>query len=92
MASGVIKQPTTALSFTVTLGDSWSNNSQTITNSNFIASGYTYLVSPDKDSRAAYIQADVYAENVTSNNYMKFNCTAPPSGQLVVNIVRLVTT
>ena len=91
MASGVIKQPTTALSFTVTLGTTWTNNMQTVTNNNFIANGYTYLVSPAASKRAEYLQADIYAGDVTTDTKMTFYCSAAPSEEIPVNILRVVT-
>lgn len=81
-----------ALSFTVTLPSSgWSNNTQAITNSNFVASGYAYVVSPASASRTAYNDSNVYADDVTVASKMTFHCDSAPSGNLTVNVIRMVS-
>lgn len=77
--------------FTVTLASaSWNNGAQTVSNSNFVASGYAYVVSPASASFAAYGEAQIYADNVTTDGSMTFHCTDAPSSNLTVNIVRVV--
>lgn len=77
--------------FTVTLASaSWNNGAQTVSNSNFVASGYAYIVSPASASFAAYGEAQIYADNVTTDGSMTFHCTDAPSSSLTVNIVRVV--
>ena len=81
-----------ALSFTVTLDDaSWSNNAQTVSNVNFLASGYGYIVTPASASFADYAAAVIYADNVTTDGSMTFHCSAAPSSDLTVNIMRVVS-
>ena len=95
--SGVVSAATKgtdygAKSFTVTLTTSgWSSNAQTVTNSNFAASGYAYFVSPDSSSREAYLDAGIYADDVTVANSMTFHCGSVPSSNLTVNVVRMVS-
>lgn len=77
--------------FTVTLASaSWNNGAQTVSNSNFVASGYAYIVSPASASFAAYGEAQIYADNVTTDGSMTFHCTDAPSSNLTVTIVRVV--
>lgn len=81
-----------ALSFTVTLDDaSWSNNSQTVSNANLLASGYGYIVTPASASFADYAAAVIYADNVTTDGSMTFHCATAPSSDLTVNILRVVS-
>ena len=80
------------LSFTVTLtAAGWSNNAQTISNANFLASGYGYIVSPASGSFADYASAQIYADDVTVAGQMTFHCTTVPSSNLTVNILRVVS-
>lgn len=81
-----------SLSFTVQLSSGgWSNNTQTITNSNFAASGYAYVVSAASASRTMYNNANIYADDVTVANQMTFHCDSAPSGNLTVNVIRMVS-
>lgn len=81
-----------ALSFTVTLAAaSWSSNAQTVSNANFLASGYAYIVSPASASFTAYGEAQIYADNVSADGSMVFHCDSAPSSDLTVNIVRVVS-
>ena len=73
------------------LASSWSNGSQTVTNSNFITSGFAYIVSPAGSSREEYLLCGIYANDVTINNLMSFNCMSAPSSDLVVNVLRMVS-
>lgn len=82
-----------ALSFTVTLAAaSWSNNAQTISDARFLASGYSYTISPAGASLAAYGEAQIYADNITVNGSCVFHCAEAPSSDLTVNILREVST
>lgn len=95
--SGVVSAATKgtdygALSFTVTLASSgWSGNTQTITNSNFATSGYAYVVSPASVSRTEYNDCNIYADDVTVATKMTFHCESAPSGNLTVNVIRMVS-
>lgn len=81
-----------ALSFTVTLASaSWSSNAQTVSNANFLASGYAYIVSPASASFAAYGEAQIYADNVSTDGSMVFHCDSAPNANLTVNIARVVS-
>jgi len=81
-----------ALSFTVTLSSaSWVGNAQTVSNANFVANGYAYIVSPASASFTAYGEAQIYADNVTTDGQMTFHCDSEPSADLTVNVVRVVS-
>lgn len=86
-----------AKSFTVTLkAAGWSSNAQTVTNTDFAASGFSYVVSPrsttsDTTSRSAYISAGVYADDVTTASEMTFHCKTAPTSDITVNVVRMVS-
>ncbi|MBQ1756412.1 MAG: hypothetical protein II010_05000 [Oscillospiraceae bacterium] len=80
------------LAFTVTLtAAGWSNNAQTVSNANFLASGYGYIVTPASASFADYASAVIYADNVTTDGSMTFHCSTAPSSDLTVNILRVVS-
>lgn len=77
--------------FTVTLASgSWSSNAQTVSNAYFLASGYSYIVSPASASFTDYGNAKIYADNVTTNGQMTFHCDTVPSTNLTVNVQRVV--
>ena len=79
-------------SFTITLSSaSWSNNAQTVSNANFLSSGYAYVVSPDSSSFLDYGSAQIYADNVTTDGQITFNCVDEPTSNLTVNVVRTVS-
>lgn len=83
------------LAFTVTLSGgsgSWGSNQQTVSNSNFRASGFSYIVSPASSSFGDYATAVIYADDVTTNGQMTFHCIDVPSNNLTVNIIRTVST
>ena len=77
--------------FTVTLSSSsWSSKAQTVSNANFFASGYAYIVSPSSSNFSDYAEAQIYADDVSTDGYMTFHCDDEPSSNLTVNIVRVV--
>lgn len=83
-----------ALSFTINLLSSgWSNSLQTISNANFLASGFAYIVTPNSAARSKYMESLVYADDVTVDGQMTFHCSedAVPDTNLTVNIVRMVS-
>ena len=81
-----------SVAFTVTLtAAGWSNNAQTVSNTNFLSAGYAYTVAPVSSSFADYANAMVYADDVTTNGRMVFHCDSTPTADLTVNIVRMVT-
>lgn len=81
-----------ALTFTVTLTVAgWNNNTQTISNANFVTSGYGYIVSPASSSFADYASAQIYADDVTVAGKMTFHYMTAPRAALTVNIIRVVS-
>lgn len=81
------------VSFTVTLSaSSWSNSAQTVSNSNFIVSGYAYTVSPASGSFSDYASAVIYADDVTTTGKMTFHCSETPTTDLTVNVLRTEVT
>lgn len=90
IAAAVAPKAKKALAFTVTLAASgWSNDAQTVSNANFIVSGYSYVVSPASASFEAYAEAQIYADDVTTAGRMTFHCGDVPSAALTVNILRV---
>lgn len=80
-------------SFTVTLtAAGWSADTQTVSDSRFIASGYAYTVCPAGDSFKDYAEAMIYADNVTTAGRMSFHCDVTPTKNLTVNILRTEAT
>ena len=78
------------VSFTVTLPTaSWSSKEQTVSNANFIASGYTYFVEASPDDTYDYEDSRVYADDVTTDGAMTFHCDEDPIVDLTVNVVRM---
>lgn len=67
----------------------WSNNQQTLTNSNLIASGYTYIVGPAYASKKNYDKAKVEAKDVTENGKITFVCSKVPTASLTVQVLRV---
>lgn len=83
-----------ALSFTINLlASGWANQAQTISNANFIASGFAFTVSPNSAAREKYMESLVYADDVTVDGQMTFHCSedAVPDTNLTVNIMRVVS-
>lgn len=79
-----------AANFTVTLtAAGWSSNAQTVSNSSFVTSGYTYVVSPASGSFTGYASAVIYADDVTTAGKMTFHCVDTPAANLTVNVMRL---
>lgn len=91
--SGVVKSALNnakALSFTITLtANGWSNNAQTASSAYFVASGYAYTVCPSASNYTAYADAQIYADDVTTNGSMTFHCASAPTGNLTVNVLRV---
>ena len=80
-------------SFTVTLtAAGWSADTQTVSDSRFITSGYAYTVCPAGDSFKDYAEAMIYADNVTTAGRMSFHCDVTPTKNLTVNILRMEAT
>ena len=82
-----------SVAFTVTLtAAGWSGNTQTVSNSKFVTSGYAYTVCPAGDSFVGYAEAVIYADNVTQDGKMTFHCNEEPMANLTVNILRTEAT
>lgn len=78
------------LGFTVTLSSSsWSSNAQTVTNSNFVTTGYSYIVAPSSSNFTDYTDAQIYADDVTTASQMTFHCSTAPSSNITVNIIKV---
>lgn len=78
------------ISFTATLlSASWASSALTISDQRLIASGYTYMVSASSSSTRDYQDADIYADDVTTDGQMTFHCVETPTSDLTVNIIRL---
>lgn len=81
-----------ALSFTINLlASGWSNGAQTISNANFLASGFAFTVSPNSAARSKYMESLIYADDVTVDGQMTFHCDTAPDTNLTVNILRVVS-
>ena len=77
------------LQFTVTLASaSWSSNTQTVSNANFVTSGYTYFVNPDAADYLDYCDAGIYADDVSVSGQMTFHCQVAPSSNISVVVTR----
>lgn len=85
--------PAPSNTFTVTLATAdWSSNAQTVSNANFVTSGYAYFVDPASASRDEYIDSGIYAaDSVTTNGQMVFYCESVPSSALTVKVIRMVS-
>lgn len=76
--------------FTVTLAAAnWSSNALTVSDARFLASGYAYMVNAAPSDTYDWQDANIYADNVTTNGQMTFHCETVPSGDLTANIIRL---
>ena len=86
----------TPLTFSVTLSAaSWNGNAQTVSNANFLASGYAYIITPDTSSASnveAYTDARIYGTDVSTDGQMTFYCTDTPTSDITVNILRMEAT
>ncbi len=83
----------TSSAFTVTLTTAgWSGTAQTVSNANFVANGYGYIVTPMAGSAIDYADAAIYADDVTTDGQMTFHCLGVPSVALNVNILRVEVT
>ena len=86
------KKADKSVAFTVSLTASgWADNAQTVSNANFLSSGYAYTVAPTSTSFSNYAEAMIYADDVTTDGQMVFHCDSVPTADLTVNVVRMVT-
>lgn len=71
-------------------GDDSTILSQTVNNSNFIASNYSYLVSPSQDNYNEYVDGSVRAFDVTRDGEITFVCLGEKKpGNIQVDILRI---
>lgn len=78
-----------SLSFTVTLDAAdWSSGEQTVSSQYFVASGYAYITSPASARFADYVDAQIYADDVSTNGSMTFHCVNEPTNDITVKILR----
>lgn len=95
--SGVVSAATKgtdygAKSFTITLtANSWSSNQQTVSSTNFKASGFAYSIAPASAYIQDYKDSEIYADDITTDDQITFHCSTPPSGGITVNVMRVVS-
>jgi len=83
-----------SFSFQLTLlADGWTNKDQIIENSNLSndSSQYAYIITPAGVSFSEYIDCEIYADDVTTSNYITFHAATVPANDLTVNVLRIVT-
>jgi len=83
-----------SLSFQLTLlASGWTGSDQIIQNTNLIASDtqYAYIITPASSSFSEYIDCEVYADDITTNQYITFHAGTVPENDLTVNVLRMVT-
>lgn len=80
------------LPFTVTLlAASWANDAQTVSNANFIANGFDYILNPTSASRSDFLAAQIYADDVTVDGSMTFHCATAPASDISMKVLRIAT-
>lgn len=77
-----------AIDVTLTVAG-WSGKQQNVSNSEFVASGYKYIIAPAYGSDAAYNNAGVKATDVTTNGRMTFVCATTPTTALTVQVLKV---
>lgn len=85
---------TPTASFSVTIpADGWGeDNTATVQDPMFAASGYAYVCGPDEESRSGWASGGVRAaDSVTADGSLEFLCDTVPDGALTVNFVRMET-
>lgn len=81
-----------AKSFYVTLyASGWTNNTYTAQSTDFVVSGYSYVVAPKGQYVATYSSCQIYADNVLTTGQMTFHCTVVPTSVIEVAILRVVS-
>lgn len=89
VAEALNGKPGYDLAFTVTLsGVGWSNKTQTVSDAKFRASGYAYIFSPAPGSFPIAAEAQIYADDVTTNGQATFHCEKNPTGNVTINVLR----
>lgn len=67
----------------------WENKAQTATDADLLASGFTYVVTPDGPSYGQYAACMVYADDITTDGEITFHCDDAPTVDLTVVITRI---
>ena len=91
---GTLNVQAQSAAFSVTIpADGWGeDNTATVQNPAFAASGYAYVCGPDEDSRSGWASGGVRADDeVTADGLLGFLCDTVPEGALTINFVRVET-
>lgn len=67
----------------------WANGEQTANVIGLASNGYDYIVSPASGYYKAYTEAGIYADDITSDNYIAFHCDSVPTSDIVVAILKV---
>ena len=67
----------------------WENKAQTAHDADLLASGYTYVITPDSPSYGQYASCMVYADDITADREITFHCDDVPTVNLTVVITRI---
>ena len=85
-----VYRPSSGAILTCTLtSDGWSDNTQTVNVAGLPSSGFAYTISPSGGYYTQYTSAGIYADDVTTDNYITFNCTTVPSANIVVSVLKV---
>lgn len=89
---GELLEESAAFSITVP-ADGWGeDNTATVQNPMFAASGYAYVCGPDEASRSVWTSGGVRAsDEVSADGALAFLCDQAPETDLTVNIIRTAT-
>ena len=91
---GTLNAQDQSATFSVTIpADGWGeDNTATVQDPMFAASGYAYVCGPDEESRSGWASGGVRAaDSVTADGSLEFLCDTVPDGALTVNFVRMET-
>lgn len=67
----------------------WNGKQQTVTINGLETSGYVYLTMPEASNFLIYAKAGIYPNDVTIANQITFNCINVPTGNLIVDILKI---
>lgn len=85
-----IYKPGGATTIEATLtAEGWADNAQTLNVIGVPANGFAYVITPASASYAAYTGAGIYADDVTSDNYITFHCSSAPTEDITVNVLKV---
>ena len=82
-----------SINFSLTLpAANWNGKDLTVQNSSLVnATRYAYIITPSGSSFTEYVGHGVYADDVTTNDYITFHCEEVPTSDLTVHVLRMVT-